>query len=93
VKDFLQELLKGYQLAHDSLTIARQKSAKSVQHRRNPKIKFEIGDLVAYRREAVHRNTSKKLQPIWIGLFEVIDMDKSYGNYKLLFPSSIQKCS
>jgi hypothetical protein len=85
VNKHLEHMDISNKIAHDALTMFRYKQGRWSQKRRNPNIKFDIGDLVMYQRRSYTKGLAHKLQDIWKGPYKVTSVD-SLGNCTLDIP-------
>jgi hypothetical protein len=68
--------------ARDAMIVAKHRQTIKAGQRRNPKIKFEVGDRVWLRRNDSERR-KKKFEPIWTGPYRILNISTETGNCEL----------
>lgn len=88
--DFVRNNRIELQEARDAIIVARHRQWIRSAGRRNPNIKFDIGDKVWLRRTDSERR-KKKFEPLWSGPYRILDIDEETGNCKLDFTSDTKR--
>jgi hypothetical protein len=89
VEQYLDHMVMQQTIANDALLLALFRTAETVAKRRNPKISFNEGDYVLYKRRNVTEKKSQKLHTVWVGPHRILAVHEDTGNCLLEIPDTL----
>jgi len=93
VQDFAQKALDNLQSAHDAILINRVRQAIQVNKHRSPDLLLKVGDLIYLSTKDLNlpKGQTKKLTPLFIGPYEVLEAHENTSNYTIKLPPELEK--
>jgi hypothetical protein len=88
VNEYLEQQRINNAIARDALLAARYRQADIAAKRRNPQHRFKVGQYVFYKKRSFTKGSSRKLEDVWEGPYQITQIDSSTGNCKLALPKN-----
>src|SRR5260221_13875021 len=93
VQDFTQKALDNLQSAHDMILMNHVRQAIQANKHRSPDPPLKVGDLAYLSTKDLNlpKGQAKKLTPLFIGPYEVLEAHENTSNYTIKLPPELEK--
>ena len=93
VRDFTEMALDNLQSAHDAILMNRVRQVIQVNKHRLPDLTLKVGDLAYLSTKDLNlpKGQVKKLTPLFIGPYEVLEAHEDTSNYTIKLPPELER--
>ncbi len=93
IQDFAQKALENLQMAHDVILMSHVKQAIQANKHQSPDPPMKVGNLTYLSMKDLNlpKGRARKLMPLFIRLYEIIEAHGSTSNYTLKLPPELEQ--